>query len=189
MLFLVVFVFFFFLSSPLSVGERETVGASERQSVGAGERGRASALCNPGLCENVITRVSKPALVYVSEMAPVKSESGLPADAQLQMSRSQGVRQGGGRVRGLERRGLGTARVSHETTMCSNADKKKQTTKTPAPPITRRNRFRQRGRKKKAASRKLTGTADGGGARANMTPVGEEIKGKGSAVSSPSDEQ
>lgn len=82
--------------------------------------------------------------------------------------------------------------MSRETTTCSNADiKRKKTTKSPAPTITRGNRFSQRGEeKKKAASRKLTGTADGGGAaRANMTPVGEEIKGKGSAVSSPSDEQ
>lgn len=49
----------------------------------------AGTLCNPGR-ENVITCMSKRALVYVSEMAPVKSESGLPAHAQLQMSCSQG---------------------------------------------------------------------------------------------------
>ncbi len=43
-------------------------------------------MCNPGLCENVITCMSKRALVYVSKMAPVLSKSGLPADTQLQMS-------------------------------------------------------------------------------------------------------
>lgn len=45
------------------------------------------------------------------------------------------------------------------------------------------------GRKKKSRLAETYWMADGGGARANMTPVGEEIKGKGSAVSSPSDEQ
>lgn len=43
-------------------------------------------VCNPDLCENVITCMSKRALVYVSKMAPVLSKSGLPADTQLQMS-------------------------------------------------------------------------------------------------------
>lgn len=43
-------------------------------------------VCNPGLSENVITCMSKHALVYVSKMAPVLSKSGLPADTQLQMS-------------------------------------------------------------------------------------------------------
>ncbi len=45
-------------------------------------------VCNPDLCENVITCMSKRALVYVSKMAPVLSKSGLPADTQLQMSAS-----------------------------------------------------------------------------------------------------
>lgn len=36
--------------------------------------------------KNVITCMSKRALVYVSKMAPVLSKSGLPADTQLQMS-------------------------------------------------------------------------------------------------------
>lgn len=43
-------------------------------------------MCNPGLSENVITCMSKRALVYVSKMAPVLSKSGLPEDTQLQMS-------------------------------------------------------------------------------------------------------
>lgn len=42
--------------------------------------------CNPGLCENVITCMSKCASVYVSKMAPVLNKGGLPADTQLQMS-------------------------------------------------------------------------------------------------------
>lgn len=37
-------------------------------------------VCNPGLCENVITCMSKRALVYVSKMVPVLSKNGLPAD-------------------------------------------------------------------------------------------------------------
>lgn len=53
-------------------------------------RERVQAVCNPGLCENVITSMSKCASVYVSEMAPVKSESGLPAIAQHQMFQSKG---------------------------------------------------------------------------------------------------
>lgn len=96
MLFLVVFVVFFFFSLSFfpSVSGRARNSRSLGTTICRCGRARAGALCNPGLCENVITRVSKRALVYVSEMAPVKSESGLPADAQLQMSRSQGVRQG-----------------------------------------------------------------------------------------------
>ena len=48
-------------------------------------------VCNPGLCENVITCMSKRALVYVSKMAPVLSKSGLPADTQLQMSAARAM--------------------------------------------------------------------------------------------------
>lgn len=48
-------------------------------------------MCNPGLCENVITCMSKRALVYVSKMAPVLSKSGLPADTQLQMSAARAM--------------------------------------------------------------------------------------------------
>lgn len=43
-------------------------------------------VCNPGLSENVITCMSKRALVYVSKMAPVLRKHGLPDDTKLQMS-------------------------------------------------------------------------------------------------------
>lgn len=48
-------------------------------------------VCNPGLCENVITCMSKCAFVYVSKMAPVLNKSGLPADTQLQISAARPV--------------------------------------------------------------------------------------------------
>lgn len=54
------------------VRNRKSKGALERQSVRV-----CACVCNPGLCENVITCVSKRALVYVSKMAPVLSKSGL----------------------------------------------------------------------------------------------------------------
>lgn len=45
---------------------------------------------NPGLCERVITCMSKRALVYASKIATVLSRSGLPVNIQLQTPASQG---------------------------------------------------------------------------------------------------
>lgn len=84
------FLLFFFLSVSGRARNSRSLGTTICQCKRVRACTLAGTLCNPGLCENVITCMSKRALVYVSEMAPVKSESGLPAHAQLQMSRSQG---------------------------------------------------------------------------------------------------
>lgn len=67
------------------VRHRKSEGALKRQSVRI-YANVCVCVCNPGFSENVITCMSKRALVYVSKMAPVLSKSGLPADTQLQMS-------------------------------------------------------------------------------------------------------